>query len=137
MTVSGVDSVECAFTYMNAVFRQNLTVVFTVDGDHSGIAATPAAHSATLRTSEVPPDDCDTHPGVSDPPNRARDRDRGVAEGVAHAPDDSLTAADSRADCDTGGTERRPLTPHQTRRLQRTSPNPSRPALAWTSPCTR
>jgi hypothetical protein len=42
-------------------------------------------------------------------PNRARDRVRGVAEGVAHAPDVSFTASDSRADCDTGGTKRRPL----------------------------
>ena len=48
--------------------------------------------------------------GVSDPLRiEARDRDRGVAEGVAHAPDASVTAADSRADCDTGGTERRPV----------------------------
>lgn len=31
-----------------------------------------------------------------------------MAEGVAHAPDDSVTARDSRADCDTGGEERRP-----------------------------
>jgi hypothetical protein len=33
-----------------------------------------------------------------------------VAEGVAHAPVASVTAADSRADCDTGGKERRPST---------------------------
>jgi len=34
--------------------------------------------------------------GVSDPRNWARDRDRRVAEGVAHAPDASVTAADGR-----------------------------------------
>jgi hypothetical protein len=32
-----------------------------------------------------------------------------VAEGVAHAPDASFTAANSRVDCDTGGKERRSL----------------------------
>jgi hypothetical protein len=41
--------------------------------------------------------------------NPARDRHRGVAEGLAHAPDASGTAADSRADCDTGGKQRRPI----------------------------
>ena len=70
------------------------------------------------------------------PENPARDRHRGVAEGVAHAPDASVTVADSRADCDPGGTERRPPTPHRTPRLGRTSPNLSRPAVEWTSPRT-
>jgi hypothetical protein len=32
-----------------------------------------------------------------------------MAEGVAHAPDDSVTAFGSRADCDTGGKQRRPI----------------------------
>jgi hypothetical protein len=32
-----------------------------------------------------------------------------MAEGVAHAPDASFNAADSRADCDTGGVQRRPV----------------------------
>jgi hypothetical protein len=58
----------------------------------------------------APPDECDMHLGCErPPPNRARDRVRGVAEGVAHAPDASVTAPDSRADCDTGGKERRPI----------------------------
>ena len=59
--------------------------------------------------------------GVSDPENPSRDRDRGVAEGVAHAPDVAFPAADIRADGDAGGTERRPPTPHRTHRLRRTS----------------
>jgi hypothetical protein len=43
------------------------------------------------------------HLGVSDPlPAEAWGRDRGVAEEVAHAPDASVTATDSHADCDTG-----------------------------------
>jgi hypothetical protein len=33
----------------------------------------------------------------------------GWQRGVADAPDASVTAADSRADCDTGGKQRRPL----------------------------
>ena len=33
-----------------------------------------------------------------------------MAEGVAHAPDVSVPAADSRADCDTGGKQRARLT---------------------------
>ena len=45
-----------------------------------------------------------THLGREDPPqNQARDRDRGVGEGVAHAPDASITAADGRPECDVGG----------------------------------
>ena len=38
MAVSGGIQCECAFTYMNAAFRQNLSVVFTFDGNDSGIA---------------------------------------------------------------------------------------------------
>ena len=69
-----------------------------------------AAHSTGSRTRAVPPDERDMHLGVSDPlPNRARDRVRGVAEGVAHAPDASVAAADNCADCETGGKQRRPI----------------------------
>jgi hypothetical protein len=57
-----------------------------------------------------------------------------MAEGVAHAPDVSCAVADSRTDCDTGGTKRRPLTPHRTCRLRTTLQNPSHPALEWTWP---
>ena len=47
-------------------------------------------------SSAVLPDDSDTHPGRERPPRiEARDRVRGVAEGVAHAPDASATATDS------------------------------------------
>jgi len=42
------------------------------------------------------------------PENPSPDRDRGVAEGVAHAPDASFIAGDSRAHSDTGGRKRRP-----------------------------
>ena len=36
-------------------------------------------------------------------------RQGGMAEGVAHAPDASFAFADSCADCETGGTKRRPM----------------------------
>jgi hypothetical protein len=67
---------------------------------------TPQCH----RQSAFLPDDSDMHLGRERPPeNPSRDRDRGVAEGVAHAPDASVTTADSRADFDTDGEERRPF----------------------------
>ncbi len=50
------------------------------------------------------------HLGRERPLFKTRNLDRRVAEGVAHAPDVTFTAADSRADSDTGGTERRPHT---------------------------
>jgi hypothetical protein len=36
VTVSGVDSAECAFTYMNAIFRKNLTDARAVDANDVG-----------------------------------------------------------------------------------------------------
>jgi hypothetical protein len=95
---------------MNAVFRENLTDALAIDANHVDTASDTsgafgdgrdrARFCRTIMTCIW---------GVSDPPDRARDRVRGVAEGVAHAPDDSVTAPDSRADCDTGGKERRPI----------------------------
>ena len=139
MTVSGVDSVEVRVHLYERSFPAKPVSRVHVRRKQQRHRTRHARLTRRCHgSSAVLPDDGDTHPGRERPPRiEARDRVRGVAEGVAHAPDDSLTAADSRADCDTGGTERRPLTPHQTRRLQRTSPNLSRPALAWTSPCTR
>ena len=95
---------------MNAAFRQNLSVVFTLDGNTSGIARDTRGSLGDVtdrarfcRTTATPT------PGVSDPHRiEARDRVRGVAEGVAHAPDAYFAAADSRAHFDAGGPERRP-----------------------------
>ena len=124
----------CALTSMNAVSGKNLTsrvlpdeVACWCEPRHRRRASHCHGQSAVL------PDDNDMHLGRERPRKPARDRDRGVAEGVAHAPDCSFTAADSRAECDTGGTERRPLTLHRTRRLRRTSLNLSRPAVEWAS----
>ena len=47
--------------------------------------------------------------GVSDPRKPVPGPCSGVAEGVAHAPDASITAADNCADCHTGGKQRRPI----------------------------
>ena len=96
---------------MNAVSGENLTGVFSSMKSMRAMSPrhrrrTPQCHGR----SAVLPDDSDMHLGRERPPKtQARDRDRGVAEGVAHAPDASVTAADSRADCDTGGKERRPI----------------------------
>jgi hypothetical protein len=120
---------ECAFTYMNAVFRKNLTDALAVDANDVDTASDTGG---ALNDGRDRARFCRTTAtciwGVSDPEHWARDRDRGVAEGVAHAPD-VPSLLPTAADCDTGGTERRPLTPHRTRRLRRTSRNPSRPAL--------
>ena len=102
---------ECAFTNMNAVSGENLThlclLMKSVSGHHAPHRRrSPQCHGR----SAVLPDDGDMHLGRERPPQaEAWDHDRGVAEGVAHAPDASFTAANGRTDCYTGGTERRPL----------------------------
>ena len=104
---------ECAFTYMNAVFRKNLTDALAVDANHvdtasdrSGAVGDGRDRARFCRTTAT----CIW--GVSDPlPAEAWGRDRGVAEGVAHAPDASVTAPDGRGAGDMGGTERRPFGP--------------------------
>jgi hypothetical protein len=96
---------------MNAAFRQNLSVVFTFDGNNSGIARDTRGSLGDVpdrarfcRTTATP------HVGRERPPRiEARDRVRGVAEGVAHALDAYFAATDSRAHSDAGGTERRPV----------------------------
>ena len=90
---------------MNASSGQNLSAVRTA---HVNAARTRVESCGALDECHghgaVPPDERDMHLGRERPPKTGpRDRDRGVAEGVAHAPDASVTAADSRADCDTGG----------------------------------
>jgi hypothetical protein len=102
---------ECAFTYMNAVFRRNLTDALAVNANH---VATASDTGGALGDGREIARFCRTTAtciwGVSDPlPAVAWGRDRGVAEGVAHAPDDSVTDPASRADCDTGGKERRAI----------------------------
>ena len=100
---------KCAFTYMNAVFRKNLTDAFEVDANDVDTALRHrAAHSTMARQSAVLPDDSDMHLGRERPPaGRAWGEEGGSQMGVAHAPVVSLLGCDSGADSDTGGTERR------------------------------
>jgi hypothetical protein len=92
---------------MNAVIRKNLTDALAVDAkdvdtasDTSGVFGDGRDRTRFCRTIAT----CVW--GVSDPLPTGPG---GVAEGVAHAPDASVTAPDSRADCDTGVKERRPI----------------------------
>jgi hypothetical protein len=63
------------------------------------------------KTGAVRPDERDIRLGRErPPPSGPWGEEGGMAGGVAHAPDASFTIADSRPDCDTGGTERRQLT---------------------------
>jgi hypothetical protein len=103
--------VECAFTYMNAVSRKNLTDARAVDvNDVDTASETGGAFGDGRDRARFLPDDSDIHLGREPTPKDwARDRDRGVAEGVAHAPDASITACDSCADCDARGKHRRAL----------------------------
>jgi hypothetical protein len=96
---------------MNAASGQNLSCVFFATGDG---ACTARETGGTLGDVADTPRFCRTTmtriQGVSDPLRIRRGTAiGGVAEGVAHAPDASATAADNRAHCETGGTERRPV----------------------------
>jgi hypothetical protein len=79
---------ECAFTYMNAVFRKNLTDALAVDANH---VATAFDTGGALGDGREIAWFCRTTAtciwGESDPlPAEAWGRDRGVAEGVASRP---------------------------------------------------
>jgi hypothetical protein len=74
--------------------------------------------------------------GVSDPRKPGPGTVIGGARGGRSRPRCLFAAAYSCADCDPGGTKRRPPTLYRTRRLRRTSPNLSRPAVELTSPRT-
>jgi hypothetical protein len=105
---------------MNAVSGKNLTGVFSL---MESIGVWPHDIGGALRSVTDEARFCRTNAtriwGVSDPPFfRAANLDSGVAEGVAHAPDASLTAADSRADSYMGGKQRRPLNRSKVARWQ-------------------
>ena len=111
MTVSGVDSVEVLVHLYERSFPAKPVSRVHVRRKQQRHRTRHARLTRRCHgSSAVLPDDRDTHPGRERPPRiEARDRVGGVAEGVAHAPDVSLTAADGRAHSDTGGTKRRPL----------------------------
>ena len=109
MTVSGVDSVRMRVHIYERGFRRKPVKRVPADEVHGGVT-----HDTGGTLGDVTDEArfCRTTAtciwSVSDPLFRATNLDRRVAEGVAHAPDLSGTVADSRADCDKGGTERRP-----------------------------
>jgi hypothetical protein len=111
VTVSGVDSVEVRVHLYERSFPAKPVSRVHVRRKQQRHRTRHARLTRRCHgSSAVLPDDSDTHPGRERPPRiEARDRVRGVAEGVAHAPDASATAADSRAHFDAGGTERRPV----------------------------
>jgi hypothetical protein len=79
---------ECAFTYMNAVFRKNLTESMAVDANDED--ATPDTGGATGSVNQhraVSPDNRDMVVGRERPPaGRPRGEEGGSQVGVAHAP---------------------------------------------------
>jgi hypothetical protein len=100
---------ECAFTYMNAVFRKKLTDARAQECERR---AHCARHTCRIRRCHrhraVSPDDRDMHVGRERPlAGWAWGEEGGSQMGVAHAPVVSLLGCDSGADSDTGGTERR------------------------------
>jgi hypothetical protein len=102
---------ECAFAYMNAVFRKNLTDALVVDANDVDTASnTGGALDDGTGQSAVLPDECDIHLGRERPLELKHGAvSEGWQRGSLTPPDASITAADSRADCDTGGKERRPI----------------------------
>jgi hypothetical protein len=100
---------KCAFTYINAVSRKNLTDAARLTRTTCAPRSTPAPHSAvvtgiapTRRTIVT----CMWR--VSGPlEGRAWGEEGGSQMGVAHAPLGALLGCDNGADCESGGTERR------------------------------
>ena len=124
MTVSGVDSVEVRVHLYERSFPGKTCQSCSCSTEmHSGIARDTARLTRRCHgPSAVLPDDSDTHPGRERPPQiEARDRVRGVAEGVAHAPDVSRTAADGRARQRRGRHGAPPAAPRRSRSLAKTS----------------
>ena len=100
---------KCAFTYMNAVSRKNLTGARAVNANDVRIALdTGAAFGRCHRHHGVSPDDRDMHVGrVRPPEGRPWGEEGGSQVGVAHAPLSDLLRCDGGADSVTGGRERR------------------------------
>jgi len=102
---------ECAFTYQNALFQKNLTDARVVNPNDVDTASDIGGGAQRWQgQSAVLPDKSDMHLGRERPPIfRAPNLGRRVAEAVAHAPDASVTATDSRAGHDVRGKHRRAL----------------------------
>jgi hypothetical protein len=115
---------ECAFTYMNAVFRKNLTDARAVDvngvdtaSDTSGALGDGGDRARFCRTTAT------RIWGVSDP----RQLKHGAViggwqRGSPHAPDAAFLEPIAALTVTRAGTERRPMTQHRNHRLRRRSP---------------
>jgi hypothetical protein len=99
---------KCAFTYMNATSRRNLSGALTAEmnrarnGPRKGGALDSVTGIALSRRMIVT---CMW--GVSDPLRAARGAKKGAARWGSLTPLGALLGSDSGADCETGGTERR------------------------------
>jgi hypothetical protein len=117
---------ECAFTYMNAVFRKNLTDALAVDAND---VDTASDSGSALNDGRDRARFCRTNAtciwGVSDPRFSGRRTSTGGWQRGSLTPYASITASDSRADCDARGTKRRPFHPGRSRSLAKTSTNRS------------
>jgi len=91
---------KCAFTYMNALFRKNLTDTRAqLTGTTYAPRSTQARHSAVSPASRRLAGRCDIHVGRERPPmGRASGEEGGSQMGVAHAPLAALLGCDSGAD---------------------------------------
>ena len=127
----------CALTYMNAPSRQNLSGVLMRD---VSLVGNWARYERCIRgchgRGAVLPDECDMHVGRERPPlGGARGEVGGRKVGVAHAPDASSSAANSRADSDTGGTKRRPRQRSETTHSQGHRPIDLHPGNVHATAC--
>lgn len=93
MTVSGVDSVEVRVPLYERSFpAKPVSRVYVRRKQQRHRTRHARLTRRCHGSSAVLPDDSDTHPGRERPPRiEARDRVRGVAEGVAHAPNSLST----------------------------------------------
>ena len=99
---------RCAFTYMNAVFRKNLTEALAGDANDEDTALDPGgAFSAVTGIALSRRTIATWSSGVSDPGGPGAGRRGGQPNGGRSRPTVDLPGCDNGVDCDTGGTERR------------------------------
>ena len=99
---------KCAFTYMNAVSRKNLTDALAVDANDVDTAAdTGGALNDGSDRARFSLDERECIWGVSDPRRAERGAKKGAAQWGSLTPRWSSGGSDSDAESVTGGTERR------------------------------
>ena len=99
---------RCAFTYMNAVFRKNLTEALAGDANDEDTALDPGgAFSAVTGTALSRRTIVTWTSGVSDPLRAGRGAKKGAARSGSLTPHCRSARLRQRVHGDTGGTERR------------------------------